>query len=138
MIGLVSLLCGVLFGVGLAASGMTDPAKVQGFLDISGLWDPSLIFVMGGAVTITVLGFRWVLKLSQPVLSESFDLPTSTAIDKRLIVGAALFGIGWGISGLCPGPAIASIAYLNPDIGLFLAAMFAGAFVGQIVIERFS
>ncbi len=136
MYALIALVCGTLFGAGLAASGMTDPAKVQGFLDITGLWDPSLVFVMGGAVAVTLVGFRFVLNQSGPLLATEFDLPTKTAIDRRLLSGAALFGIGWGISGFCPGPAIASIAYLNSDIALFLVAMFAGALVGQIGLNR--
>ena len=136
MVALVSLVCGILFGVGLAVSGMTDPAKVQGFLDLFGHWDPSLIFVMGGAVTLTLITFRFVLKRQKPVLAETFDLPIATQIDKKLLTGAALFGIGWGISGFCPGPAIASIAYLNPDIGIFLASMFAGAYLGQIFLDK--
>lgn len=136
MVAFVSLVCGILFGVGLAASGMTDPAKVQGFLDIFGYWDPSLIFVMGGAVTLTLITFRFVLKRQKPVLAETFDLPTTTQIDKKLLIGAALFGIGWGISGFCPGPAIASVAYLNPDIGIFLVSMFGGAYLGQWILDK--
>lgn len=136
MVAFISLVCGTLFGIGLAASGMTDPAKVQGFLDVFGHWDPSLVFVMGGAVTVTLLSFRFVLTLQKPVFADSFHLPEATKVDARLLVGAVLFGIGWAIAGFCPGPAIASIAYLNPDIGIFLVAMFGGAYLGQILLKK--
>lgn len=136
MINVIVLVCGTLFGVGLAASGMTNPAKVQGFLDVFGVWDPSLIFVMGAALAVTLVSFRFVLKLSKPMFADGFDLPTKTAIDLQLLTGAALFGIGWGISGFCPGPAIASMAYLNGDIFVFLGSMFLGAFLGQLGLKK--
>jgi hypothetical protein len=136
MKGFVALCCGVLFGVGLAASGMTDPAKVQGFLDIFGVWDPSLAFVMGGAVVVTVISFRFVLPMAKPLLADSFDLPSRKDIDTSLLLGAALFGVGWGLTGLCPGPAIASLAYLNPNILIFLCSMVIGGYGGQLLASR--
>lgn len=135
MAGIVAVFTGLLFGAGLAASGMTNPEKVQGFLDLTGVWDPSLMFVMGGAVVVTLISFRFILKLSRPVFSEQFHMPSSTAIDTRLIIGAALFGTGWGLVGYCPGPALAAIAYLNSDVMIFLVAMFVGAFLGQELLK---
>lgn len=135
MAGIIAVVTGLLFGAGLAASGMTNPEKVQGFLDLTGVWDPSLMFVMGGAVVVTLISFRFILKLSRPVFSEQFHMPSSTAIDTRLIIGAALFGTGWGLVGYCPGPALAAIAYLNSDVMIFLVAMFVGAFLGQELLK---
>ena len=135
MAGIVAVFTGLLFGAGLAASGMTNPEKVQGFLDLTGVWDPSLMFVMGGAVVVTLISFRFILKLSRPVFSEQFHMPSSTSIDTRLIIGAALFGAGWGLVGYCPGPALAAIAYLNSDVMIFLVAMFVGAFLGQELLK---
>ena len=132
---IVAVVTGLLFGAGLAASGMTNPEKVQGFLDLTGVWDPSLMFVMGGAVVVTLISFRFILKLSRPVFSEQFHMPSSTSIDTRLIIGAALFGTGWGLVGYCPGPALAAIAYLNSDVMIFLVAMFVGAFLGQELLK---
>lgn len=126
MKGLIALACGIIFGVGLAMSGMTDTAKVIGFLDIFGQWVPDLAFVMGGAVLVTVTLFRFVLRRKAPLLANSFALPTTTTLDARLLSGAALFGIGWGIYGYCPGPAIAALAYLNVDTAIFVVAMLAG------------
>lgn len=135
MAGIVAVVTGLLFGAGLAASGMTNPEKVQGFLDLTGVWDPSLMFVMGGAVVVTLISFRFILKLSRPVFSEQFHMPSSASIDTRLIIGAALFGTGWGLVGYCPGPALAAIAYLNSDVMIFLVAMFVGAFLGQELLK---
>jgi uncharacterized membrane protein YedE/YeeE len=135
MAGIVAVVTGLLFGAGLAASGMTNPEKVQGFLDLTGVWDPSLMFGRGGAVVVTLISFRFILKLSRPVFSEQFHMPSSTAIDTRLIIGAALFGTGWGLVGYCPGPALAAIAYLNSDVMIFLVAMFVGAFLGQELLK---
>jgi len=126
MKNLSALLVGILFGLGLAMSGMTDTAKVQGFLDLFGQWIPDLAFVMGGAVLVTVVAFRLVLKRETPLLDTSFQVPTNTAIDPRLLGGAALFGIGWGLYGYCPGPALAALAYLDWQAGLFVLAMAAG------------
>jgi uncharacterized membrane protein YedE/YeeE len=131
MKGLTALLCGLIFGVGLAMSGMTDTAKVIGFLDIFGQWVPDLAFVMGGAVLVTVVAFRLVLRRDNPLLADSFALPTNTTIDGRLLGGAALFGIGWGIYGYCPGPAISALVYLNTDTVIFVAAMLAGMVIAH-------
>lgn len=132
----VALACGCILGVGLALSGMTDVNKVQGFLDLSGRWDPALIFVMGAALCITVTSFRFILKSPYPLLSESFKLPTKSSIDKPLIIGAVLFGIGWGLVGYCPGPAISSLAYLNSESFVFVASMLFGGFLGQLLLPQ--
>ena len=126
MKGLTALVCGLIFGIGLAMSGMTDTAKVIGFLDIFGQWVPDLAFVMGGAVLVTLVAFRLVLRRKGPLMADRFQLPTKTTLDGRLLGGAALFGIGWGIYGYCPGPAISALAYLNTDTFIFVAAMLSG------------
>ncbi len=126
MRALVGLLCGIVFGIGLAMSGMTDTAKVLGFLDIFGHWVPDLAFVMGGAVAVTLVAFRFVLRMQRPLLSPKFSLPATRVIDGRLLGGAAIFGIGWGIYGYCPGPALSAISYLDPKTGYFIGAMLAG------------
>jgi uncharacterized membrane protein YedE/YeeE len=129
----ISLLCGLLFGAGLAASDMNNPERVQGFLDIFGNWDPSLMFVMGGALFIAIPGFQFLLKnTSKPILGKRFYLPLSKAIDKDLILGAVLFGTGWAIVGYCPGPAIAALGYGYQDVFIFVGAMLVGAKVQQI------
>jgi uncharacterized membrane protein YedE/YeeE len=136
MKGLIALACGIIFGVGLAMSGMTDTAKVIGFLDIFGQWVPDLAFVMGGAVLVTVISFRFVLRRKAPLLANSFALPTTTTLDIRLLGGAALFGIGWGIYGYCPGPAIAALAYFNVDTAIFVVAMLAGMTISNKLTSR--
>ncbi|MGC6475192.1 MAG: DUF6691 family protein [Parvibaculales bacterium] len=130
---LISLISGVLFGLGLSISGMLNPQKVQGFLDIAGAWDPSLAFVMGGGLMVNLAGILLMKKRGTPFLAQGFHMPTSTLIDKRLVLGAVLFGAGWALAGLCPGPAIASLAMLTPDIGLFFLCMVAGLLVAQRV-----
>ena len=135
MKALVGLLCGTLFGIGLALSGMTDTAKVLGFLDLFGNWVPDLAFVMGGAVMVTLFAFRFVLR-GKPVLADSFDLPTSKAIDAPLLTGAVCFGVGWGIYGYCPGPAISAVAYADPQTLLFVAAMLAGMALNALLSRR--
>jgi uncharacterized protein len=117
---------GALFGVGLAISGMANPAKVIGFLDLAGDWDPTLIFVMGGALLVALIAFRFVLRWDQPVLDEGFSLPKRTDVDGRLLGGASLFGVGWGLSGFCPGPAVVSLTTGLPALFAFFAAMVAG------------
>lgn len=116
---------GLLFALGLGLSGMMNPVKVQGFLDLLGRWDPSLALVMGGAVSVTLLGFPLILA-KRPLLAQNFSLPTLASPDRRLLIGSVLFGIGWAITGICPGPGIANLLTLNPGILAFLAAMFAG------------
>jgi uncharacterized membrane protein YedE/YeeE len=121
------LLCGLVFGLGLGVSQMVDPRKVLGFLDIAGGWDPSLMLVMGGALAVAAIGFRVVLRRPAPRFGERFHLSTQRAIDAPLLGGAALFGIGWGLVGYCPGPAIASLGFGNAEALWFLPAMVAGA-----------
>ena len=121
-----SALAGLLFGLGLIISMMVNPAKVLAFLDVAGAWDPSLAFVMGGALAVTMAGYTWVLRKPRPWLSDRFDLPTRSDVDLSLISGAAVFGIGWGLAGFCPGPALVATV-LNPKAALpFVAAMLVG------------
>lgn len=129
-------IAGLLFGLGLALAGMTDPARVLGFLDIFGAWDPTLMFVLGGAVVTTFIDYRLVFRRERPMLGETFQLPTRRDLDARLIGGAALFGIGWGLSGYCPGPAIASIAGLTAPLFAMLVAMVAGWFLARAMPAR--
>jgi uncharacterized membrane protein YedE/YeeE len=133
---LTAILSGTVFGVGLALSGMVNPMKVQNFLDIFGTWDPTLMFVMGAGLAITFFGYRAVMKRPQPLFAESFHLPEACFIDRRLLAGAALFGIGWGLTGLCPGPAIASLVFGFWPSVLFVAAMAAGMLVVRKVLTR--
>ena len=126
---LVSLVAGVVFGLGLAVAEMTNPLKVLDFLDLAGNWDPSLAFVMGGAVLVTLVAFRFVLRRPVPLYGERFHLPTLTQLDRKLLGGAALFGIGWGLAGYCPGPALATILSGNSETWLFVPAMLVGGAV---------
>ena len=136
MIIVASLVAGIVFGIGLALGGMLDPSKVAGFLDLFGTWDPSLAFVMGGGVIVNAIGHFVITKRKKPVLAETFDLPTNNAIDKPLVIGAVLFGVGWGLAGLCPGPAVASML-LNPSDGIgFVAFLIAGLTLGRIIERR--
>lgn len=123
---LAALASGALFGVGLAMSGMTDPRRVLGFLDLFGDFDPTLLFVLGGAVATTTLLFRFVLRRGSPVLADSFHLSTLRHVDRPLLVGAALFGVGWGIAGYCPGPALAGLGIASFEALWFVPAMIAG------------
>lgn len=124
---LAGLLCGVVFGFGLALSGMTDTRKVLGFLDLFGDWQPALALVMGSAVAVTLIGFRPVLRQPRPLFSPEFYLPPITnPIDRRLLSGAALFGVGWALYGYCPGPALSALAYGQRETLLFVPAMLAG------------
>ncbi len=122
----VSLFAGLLFGIGLAMSGMLDPARVLGFLDFAGDWDPSLAFVLGGAVAVSGAGTLAMRRMPRPLLAEAFDLPTKRRIDGRLLIGASLFGLGWGLAGFCPGPALAALSLGLPKAFAFAAAMLAG------------
>ena len=132
----LAALSGALFGVGLVLAGMTDPARVIGFLDLTGSWDPSLAFVMGGAVMVYAVMYRLVLRRRAPWCAPAFHLPTRDDLDRRLVLGAALFGVGWGLGGLCPGPGIV-VAGAGLQTGLvFVAAMIAGMVVQHQVARR--
>lgn len=127
---------GLLFGCGLVVSGMSDPAKVLNFLDVLGAWDPSLAFVMGGASVTAWIGFRLVSRRQRPMVLAEFQVPTGRAIDARLVLGAALFGIGWGSGGFCPGPAWTAMPLLAPGTLVFLPAMVAGMALMLWVLRR--
>ena len=131
MPNIFSLISGVLFGFGLAISSMINPAKIVGFLDITGNWDPSLAFVMGGAVFVTAVTFRIILNRPTPMFANKFELPSKVNLDGKLIFGAAIFGIGWAVSGLCPGPAISSIIFLDENLLIFISALLLGSFIGK-------
>ncbi len=122
----INLIAGLIFGVGLILSGMIDPAKVLNFLDIAGTWDPSLAFVMAGAIAVTSVGYAIVGRRGKPFFADSFRWPEVAGIDVRLVLGAAIFGIGWGLVGLCPGPAITSLLLGAPAVYVFVSAMAAG------------
>ena len=129
------LASGFLFGMGLTVSGMTDPQRVRGFLDVFGDWDPTLAFVMGGAVLVMAVAWRIQARMARPVFGEKFSLPDRKDLDGRLIAGAILFGIGWGIAGLCPGPAVASLALSPASAVPFVVAMLAGMLLQQVVMK---
>lgn len=122
----LSYLIGLVFGVGISISGMANPAKVLNFFDIAGAWDPSLAFVMGGALIVTALGYRFVLKRPSPMLASSFQLPTRRDLDMPLIGGSAVFGIGWGIAGFCPGGALPALGTGRSEVFIFVAALLVG------------
>lgn len=132
------LIAGLLFGVGLLISGMINPAKVIGFLDLAGNWDPSLAFVMLGGVTVTAVGYRTVLRRGQPMFEPRFTLPTRNDIDPSLLLGASLFGIGWGLGGYCPGPALAGLGFGRPETIVFVTAMLIGMIGARISGKFFS
>jgi uncharacterized membrane protein YedE/YeeE len=127
---------GLLFGLGLLLSGMTDPGKVLGFLDLIGPWDPSLALVMGGAIAIGVIAFALAKKRTVSFLGGAMRLPMSSEIDRRLIVGAAMFGAGWGLAGFCPGPALVSLASGQPKAAIFVVAMLVGMFAFELIDRR--
>ncbi len=124
-------LVGLIFGIGISISGMANPAKVLNFFDVAGSWDPSLILVMGGALVVTFLGYRMVLPRPAPIFDAKFQLPTKTQLDSRLIGGAAVFGIGWGIAGFCPGGALPALGAGRIEVITFVAALIAGIFVAK-------
>ncbi|MDJ0678950.1 MAG: YeeE/YedE family protein [Xenococcaceae cyanobacterium MO_167.B52] len=128
---LIALLSGLLFGFGLSLSQMIDRDRVLGFLDVAGDWDPTLLFVLGGAVGVTVIAFRFVLRLPQPIFNSKFYLPTRKDIDLPLILGTAIFGIGWGIAGYCPGPGITALVLGTPNPVLFVIAFIVGSLIYQ-------
>ena len=137
---LLQFAVGLMFGAGLLVSGMSNPAKVLNFLDLggmaSGTWDPSLAFVMAGAVAVTFAGFRLVLRRAQPLFGERFHLPTRRELDIRIISGPAIFGLGWGLAGFCPGPALTALGYGSRAALIFAATMFAGMWLARFLGRR--
>ena len=131
-----TFIAGLLFGIGLALSEMTDPGRVTGFLDVAGRWDPTLLFVMGGALAVTLPAFQFVLRRSGPLFAEKFYLPAKKDLEWPLITGAALFGAGWGIAGFCPGPVLAALVTGMPGVLLFIAAMVAGQLLAAALERR--
>ncbi|MCY1042600.1 YeeE/YedE family protein [Corallococcus sp. bb12-1] len=129
-------LCGVLFALGLGLGGMTQPEKVMGFLDVAGRWDPSLAMVMIGAVGVHAVFLRLILRRPAPVLAPRFPTPSQTRVDRSLIVGAALFGVGWGLVGYCPGPAFTALATGGRDVLLFVGSMLAGMLLFRLIRGR--
>lgn len=129
-------LIGALFGGGLIVSGMTNPAKVQNFLDLLGQWDPSLAFVMGGALAVTFVGFRVVMRRPAPLNAARFEVPQDTALTTSLMAGAALFGIGWGLAGLCPGPALAVIPMAPVPAMVFFVGLYGGVVLHRVWEDR--
>jgi uncharacterized membrane protein YedE/YeeE len=136
---LVQFAIGLVFGLGLIVSGMSNPAKVLNFLDVGGIpagrWDASLAFVMAGAVAVTFIGFSRVLKLARPIFAERFYVPTRKDVDLRIIVGPAIFGIGWGLAGFCPGPALTALGFGSTSAFIFVAAMFAGMVLARFIAQ---
>ena len=130
-----SLAAGFLFGLGLWVSGMANPKKVLGFLDITGDWDASLMLVMAGAVAVTLICFRLVLKRQRPLIESKFEMPTKKDLDLPLVAGAAIFGLGWGTAGYCPGPALTALSTLSTDAIVFVAAMIAGGLLQRLVFR---
>jgi uncharacterized membrane protein YedE/YeeE len=133
---MVALISGILFGLGLSVSQMIDPAKVVNFLDITGSWDPSLAFVMAGALAVNLVATPLILKRKKPICDKLFRTPLKEQIDRRLILGAALFGIGWGIAGYCPGPMITSISFVTGDILIVLSAYIVGTLITRLWIRK--
>jgi uncharacterized membrane protein YedE/YeeE len=132
----VALGAGLLFGLGLGFAQMIDPQRVIGFLDVAGDWDPTLVFVMGGAVAVTLVTFRLILRRPVPLLGGKFYVPTRQDIDRPLVLGAALFGVGWGLGGYCPGPAIAALALGSVNPAIFVVAMVLGSQLYRILERR--
>jgi uncharacterized membrane protein YedE/YeeE len=130
---ITTYLIGLVFGVGISISGMANPAKVLNFFDVAGIWDPSLGFVMGGALIVTFIGYRYVLKRPTPMLSQTFYLPGRRDLDLPLIGGSAVFGIGWGIAGFCPGGALPALGTGSVDVWIFVTALLAGIVIANII-----
>jgi uncharacterized protein len=131
-----SFVCGLIFGFGLLISGMTQPAKVLGFLDIFGRWDPTLAFVMAAALVVAGIGYALLRRRKRPVLAAQYLWPTRADVDRRLVVGSMLFGIGWGLVGLCPGPALVNLASLMPSVMVFVLAMATGMIIKDLWDRR--
>jgi uncharacterized membrane protein YedE/YeeE len=136
MNALAAFAAGLVFGLGLIVSGMADPSKVLGFLDLAGKWDPSLAFVMVGAIGVSAVAFRLARKRAQPVLGDVFHLPTATRIDRRLVIGSIVFGVGWGLAGFCPAPAIVAYGAGYFKAVVFVIAMLAGMGIYEIIERR--
>jgi len=132
MSNIISLISGIVFAIGLGVSGMVNPQKVIGFLDIFGSWDYALAFVMGGAVLVNLITFKLISKQGKPVYEKDFNIPTSKLIDKKLIIGAIMFGAGWGILGMCPGPAIVNIVQLDSVVFTFIGSMIVGMLAHKV------
>lgn len=133
---LIALLSGIIFGIGLSLSQMINPNKVLNFLDITGHFDPSLIFVMVGALSVAMVSFKWVRTLPAPLFGETFYLTKNTIIDKPLILGGVIFGVGWGMTGYCPGPVVASLGLFSMESVIVIAAICAGFFAYNVLFER--
>ena len=131
-----SLISGLVFGIGLIVAGMTDPSKVIGFLDLAGAWDPSLAFVMGGAIAVGMIAFRFASRRERSLLGDVMRLPSAKHIDRRLVLGGMAFGAGWGLAGYCPGPALASLASGGSKPLIFVGAMIAGMLVFEVLERR--
>lgn len=129
---LASFVCGLVFGAGLLLSGMTDPTRVLGFLDVFGTWDPTLAFVMAAALIVSGIGFALTKQRKRPLLAPKSLWPTRHVIDRPLVIGAVMFGAGWGLSGLCPGPALENLATLSPQVALFVVAMALGMVLEKV------
>ena len=136
MRNLFALLAGLIFGVGLCLSGMIEPAKVQGFLDLAGLWDPSLALVMGGAIAVAFPAFLLARRRRVALFGESMQIPDRRAIDAPLVAGSLMFGVGWGLAGICPGPGIVDVGFLNPRALVFVAAMALGMAAHRLLRPR--
>ncbi|WP_208352864.1 DUF6691 family protein [Pseudaestuariivita rosea] len=130
---ILSYVIGLIFGVGISISGMANPAKVLNFFDIAGTWDPSLAFVMGGALAVTFVGYRFVLRRPSPLLASGFQLPTRRDLDLPLIAGSAIFGVGWGIAGFCPGGALPALGTGRSEVFIFVGALLAGIIAAKIL-----
>jgi uncharacterized protein len=129
---IAALASGLIFGLGMAISGMTNTSRVQGFLDITGQWDPTLIFVMAGGIVVTFLGYKYILQTPSPMFAASFSVPGRKDIDKPLVIGATIFGIGWGLVGYCPGPALAGLSYGYWVTSIFVATMITGLLLAPV------
>lgn len=136
MRNILTLITGMIFGTGIAMSGMANPAKVINFFDIAGSWDPSLVFVMGGAVVVTFIGYRLVLGRERPIYEPQFDIPQNRKLDTKLLAGAGIFGVGWGIAGFCPGGALPVVGTGNVNVLLFMVALIAGMFFARFLMSR--
>lgn len=136
MKNLLGLISGLIFSLGLVLSGMINPNKVTGFLDIFGEWDFSLALVMGGAVVFNLVSYRFIFKKTHPIFNQKFDLPSKSSIDLRLVIGASLFGVGWGLIGICPGPALVNLATFNLKMISFITSMILGIFIFRNLSKR--